>query len=383
MTACSSNEALRSDMSEYDVFGLKAAQFFGAISSRKMGVLPTAIRRSFVALGAFTPNICFAFADISGIVYIAYAVGIALLLASAIAGAVIAGKHKIFGAFVGMGVSVAIVAGFGFNYFSKVDESREFTARIYEEQSQVTQISVQSLEKICTVEEQFVIHRMLPAGSSIYLHLLSNQSPPSAEQAPPVVQTDYMKEQVRRVGFSFPPSDTHRQYKKPIDWMETARRPETIAKLVGSDLVEWNDHTNYYRKPVVRLATKERWIKDGLREIPEEHTKKYGVQYQFANWSGLKAAMPIGVDRAIADYVFTVDDISTVEDRAQWLGRGRIRLSNARTNAVLAEYTGFQAILNGDVCPNAFNSKDVNRGKWDLVTFFFSKVVQAEDTTPR
>jgi hypothetical protein len=345
--------------------------------------MPTATRKLFVAFAAFSPSVCFAFADITGIVYSVYAVGVALLLASAMAGAAIARKRKVIGALLGMGACVAVVAAYGFAFFSKADETRKFQQRVYAEQSLVTQDSVRSLEKACAAEERFVVHQRLPSGSSLYLHLLQDQSPPSAQQAPQVVQTGDMKEQVRRNGDSFPPSNNHRQYRKPIDWMETARRPEAIAKLVGSDLIEWNDHSSYYRKPVVRLATKDRWIKDGLRDIPEEHTKKYGVDYQFSNWIGLKNAMPIGVDHSIADYVFTVEDISTIEDREKWLGRGRITLSDARNKAVLAEYIGFQAILNGEVCPNAFNSPDVNRGKWNLVTFFFSKVIQAEDTNPR
>ncbi len=49
------------------------------------------------------------------------------------------------------------------------------------------------------------------------------------------------------------------------------------------------------------------------------------------------------VTDSTARYVFTVEDISTVEDRKHWVARGRLRLTDAASGEGVAEYVGFAA----------------------------------------
>ena len=49
------------------------------------------------------------------------------------------------------------------------------------------------------------------------------------------------------------------------------------------------------------------------------------------------------VDTIHAKYALSIEDISTLEDRAHWVGRGRLRLTDQDTGEIVAEYVGFAA----------------------------------------
>ncbi len=51
----------------------------------------------------------------------------------------------------------------------------------------------------------------------------------------------------------------------------------------------------------------------------------------------------VPVDTSRATYAFLAEDISTFEDRAHWVARGRLRLVRRDTEEVVAEYIGFSA----------------------------------------
>ncbi len=235
--------------------------------------------------------------------------------------------------------------------------------------------SVAVLRDRCDAEERFIVTKPVALGSSVFVNLHRDSKPPTVKNAPPVVPTREMKAQQEKYGESFPPIANDKQFLRPISWIEDADRPEAIADLMHADLVDSRDRFNTYGKMYYRLATKQRWQKDGLSEVAIAYTERYIDDYKFRNWPDGKFKQRIPIDQPSTEYVFTVDDISTLEDRRNWLARGRIRLQDAATLEVVAEYTGFQSLLQKNaVCPNALKAAPKPTGEWDMLKFFFGRV---------
>jgi len=108
--------------------------------------------------------------------------------------------------------------------------------------------------------------------------------------------------------------------------------------------------------------------------VAMSYTIQHREQLGFMDWPDDKFVMPISTSRSAAQYVFEVDDISTIDDRQHWVARGQMRLRDAGTSEVLAEYVGFQSILDRQaVCPKAKETA-TKQGQWDMLRFFFERV---------
>ncbi len=90
-------------------------------------------------------------------------------------------------------------------------------------------------------------------------------------------------------------------------------------------------------------------------------------------------------------YRFDLDDISTRDDRAHWVARGRMRLVDGRDGHVVAEYVGFSAnqmpgyLRDGNPqqpwedtreCAGPDRTYNLGTGGWQALRFFFKEVVQ-------
>ncbi|MDR1848422.1 MAG: hypothetical protein LBQ75_00095 [Zoogloeaceae bacterium] len=106
------------------------------------------------------------------------------------------------------------------------------------------------------------------------------------------------------------------------------------------------------------------------------------------------------VDTLNARYALSIEDISTLEDRANWVGRGRLRLIERDTGEVVAEYIGFAAnnylpamrkqyasrlwdLAGMEVCPNAGKTFGRNRGDtwshtWSPARGFLHSIKRAQ-----
>ena len=337
-----------------------------------------AARNLFLAFaaGGFYQE-CFAMApDYVGI-------GQLFLTALGVVGLVFAGvgagiaQNRAKGALVGVGVYVALLAGtFAWMSVSSKAYNRGIGEMVADRKA-TTERTVAIMQERCKSDERFVVNRTVAVGSSVFVNLNPDSKPPTAAGAPTITPTTAMKEQQRKYGHSFPPIGNEEQYQRAISWIEDADRPETIAELMRTDLVDARDRFKTYGKMYYRFATKQRWLKDGLSDIAIAYTEKYIDDYKFRNWPDGKFKQRIPIDQPGAQYVFTVEDISSLEDRKDWLARGRIRLLEASSSDVIAEYVGFQSLLQKTaVCPNAVKEAANPRGEWDMLRFFFGRIIQ-------
>lgn len=236
--------------------------------------------------------------------------------------------------------------------------------------------SATEVKNRCAAQERFEVHQPIKVGASILINVNPKQKSPTASAAPTVIPTDSMKLQVQKFGESFPPSNNLEQYVEPIAWVNNADQSEYIAEILHADLVETKDQYPDGDKMYKRLATRRRWEMEPDTGVVMSYTVQHREQLGFMDWPDDKFVMPISTSRSAAQYVFEVDDISTIDDRQHWVARGRMRLRDAGTSNVVAEYVGFQSILDRQaVCPKA---KEVatREGNWDMLRFFFERVTE-------
>jgi hypothetical protein len=80
---------------------------------------------------------------------------------------------------------------------------------------------------------------------------------------------------------------------------------------------------------------------DILRWSEADILKDILKEYERSKWE----YFDLPVDAPSARYALSVEDISTLEDRAHWVARGRITLMERDTGETVAEYVGFEANL--------------------------------------
>ena len=106
----------------------------------------------------------------------------------------------------------------------------------------------------------------------------------------------------------------------------------------------------------IQRASKAFWEQAGLRErvIKEYSTlvnardasDRYYTSAQHYKYSSEQRLFDLPIDAPpSAKYALSIEDISTLEDRAHWVGRGRLRLTERETGETVAEYIGFVANL--------------------------------------
>lgn len=322
------------------------------------------------------PNACFAMGpDYVGIGSLfLFGLGALFLLFAGIGASIAQNRAK--GALVGVGICGVVLFAIWTSMSKQALNYNHGITDMVADKNRVADLADVHLGRLCQTDESFVVNRTIPLGSSIFINVMPDQKPPTASNPPPAVNTPAMEEQQRKYGNSFPPMGNG-QYLDLIDWVKKAKRPYDVAEIVKSDLIDTREGYEINGKLISRLATKQRWEKDGMSEIAIAHTEKYSDQYKFINWPESKFVQEIRVDRPSAQYTFTVDDISTLEDRENWVARGRIRLIETISKSVIAEYTGFQALLRPSVvCPNAMKAAKTQKGEWDMLGFFFNRVVE-------
>jgi hypothetical protein len=284
------------------------------------------------------------------------------------------------GALVGLGVwfALPVIAGVFIILMDVVNDRKEakMAAEIKAAKEHVELMLLQR----CKEEERLAVAKTVPPGSSIFVNLFPRNEAPTAAQASSVVPTETMK---KYRALSYMGNDT--QYRKPISWiMNTGHELYFIAKLMQTDLVDYSNKRD--GKEYWRLATKQRWEKDGLSDLAIAYTEKYEDDRKFRNWPDGVFKKEVPIDRPGAQYMLTIEDVSTIEDRNDFLARGRMRLSDTSTGKVIAEYLGFQSIVATEtVCPSV-KEYPLPHGRYSvserLLSFFFGAVLLPSDSAP-
>ncbi|MDR1849197.1 MAG: hypothetical protein LBQ75_04095 [Zoogloeaceae bacterium] len=203
------------------------------------------------------------------------------------------------------------------------------------------------LKTACEKEERFFIKPGIALDEGILiLNNRGNAPLPLLKQAPKIAR--YREIQY---GYSIP-------WDKDIldtTWMAlspfVAGEQKIFAQSSGADATE----------KTFRRASKAFWERAGLREqvlqnslqmkaLRDKERSEEDILKDYETAPGWKP-FDLPVDTLNARYTFSVEDISTLEDRAHWAGRGRLRLTERDTGEIVAEYIGFAAYVAVNTAP--------------------------------
>jgi hypothetical protein len=177
-----------------------------------------------------------------------------------------------------------------------------------------------------------------------------------------------------------PVMNIHDQYYSGLSWTSQTYINEALFE-VGMNFAEISTSSGFKRR-----ASFDWWKKHTPANVLDPLLKPYdgGIH--------LRANSPLEfeVNALQSGYVLEFRDISTREDRDNWVARGRMRLIHREDNRPIAEYIGFAApkypSLKGDnegawgkitVCPGS-ESLYLAGSRWQPIKFFFNEVVQVK-----
>lgn len=130
-----------------------------------------------------------------------------------------------------------------------------------------------------------------------------------------------------------------RQYEQALHWWDELRAALWVPGAVDGSVafVEWWDTSGYAAHA---MASRDWWSGPGWRRVaPADLRPLAGAladpQSSRPRWLALRV-----VDLQ-ARYVLSVDDVSTLEDRRNWVARQRIRLRDGADGPTVAEYVVF------------------------------------------
>ena len=176
-----------------------------------------------------------------------------------------------------------------------------------------------------------------------------------------------------------PAMNIHDQYYSGLSWTSDVYEDQLLA--VGINFVEISESADFKR-----TASFDWWKKNTPANGLDPLLKPYNGGIYLKENSRLE----FKVDALQSRYTLEFRDISTREDRDNWVARGRIRLIQRGDNRIIAEYIGFAApkypSLKGDnsnawgkitVCPGS-ESFYLADSRWQPIKFFFNEVVQVK-----
>lgn len=260
-------------------------------------------------------------------------------------------------------------------------------------ESEVIAKTLRHLSLLCEQEERFSVKLPFARDTGVFYissvrddELLDFQNQPLKEYPIPKSGIPRWWEDVKNswYGNYFSPP-RHEQFLHPVKWNRNIRSNSILEVLGSGSFVE-----NGYARSGQTGKKFDYWrsenrgepIKDGgnVHTKPSSHINEPNPQQQHFSYS---------VDDLKAKYELVADDISTVDDRRNWIARGRLRLVDRKTSDVVAEYVGFSANLSLirrqhakpwnriQVCPKAMQESPSTGGEpWDAGHFFFSRILK-------
>lgn len=245
----------------------------------------------------------------------------------------------------------------------------KFEKKFSEDETVAVNRSLIALRDHCEREERFVQNKPIFFGQSVFVDIDAEKEAPTAHLIPETERTTDMEWEWRLAGKSFPPISNYEQYNRYIYWRASANNPYEIGTLMKAESVDYKDGFDYMRR-----ASLAHWKAEGLYDYVLDFSTKNDLE-KLESWPTDRLGPPIPIEKPEAKYIFTVEDISSLDDRKLWLAKGRIRLVDAKTSAILAEYIGFQSMLNySTVCPKALEKIDFQRNDWNILEFFFGNL---------
>lgn len=185
-------------------------------------------------------------------------------------------------------------------------------------------------------------------GQTSSLPLLENAPLPLLETAPEVAVPDEIIEyrmyfhresrdesirMFREVQYGYAiPWDDYVTLKQASVWYAEHHSPSATF------FVEFSNGKYFQR------ASKEFWEQAGLREqLWRDSPQVIGATDYYYRHLSKQEPFDLPVDTIRARYALLVEDLSTLDDRAHWVARGRLRLMERDSGKIVAEYVGFAA----------------------------------------
>lgn len=175
------------------------------------------------------------------------------------------------------------------------------------------------------------------------------------------------------------------QYGTVVGWTGFAALGDP-GPATGFDFVELHRWNNLDKPSIV--GTRAWWKAKGRPRIAAADWEEIQENTRpDVGWMEADASSP----RSEARYVLTLTDLSTRDDRAHWIARGRMKMVDRRDGHVVAEVEELSANRQPGVARSTYGSWDRTRecpgpeqryadeeGRFDAVRFFFGEVVKAE-----
>ena len=176
------------------------------------------------------------------------------------------------------------------------------------------------------------------------------------------------------------------QFDKPLFWATEAKNGDLGADI-GFAFAEMP--LGEGRDTISVAGTRAWWHAKGRRRLTDDDRDEVDeyLADPSVEWLESSEVAPGAKPR----YSFVLEDISTRDDRAHWVARGRMRLVDGRDGHVVAEYVGFSAnrmpgyLRDGNPqqpwedtreCAGPDRTYNLGTGGWQALRFFFKEVVQ-------
>ena len=204
-----------------------------------------------------------------------------------------------------------------------------------------------------------------------------------ANVPPPAVETSTMRSNQHSYGESYPEKTHKIQYFDQLPFVGRVNA-ESILRTSSFMFVEYTDrHASLFA-----MARKPWWEGSGAALVVPSKNEDFSARLSIMQADDL---MQQPVRESRARYVLSMRDISSVEDRTNWVARAQIRLTERSSGKVMAEYVGFAANQlparlprhsssweGSKLCAGAEDRYLKPRDHWDAVGFFFREVVKYE-----
>jgi hypothetical protein len=235
----------------------------------------------------------------------------------------------------------------------------------------------------CHQERHYHSLRPIAREGGILIQVDPGQRLHLPDAPPPETGAARMRDERERYGESNPIETSRTQYEKPVYWINNIDARSVLIASRFSFVEKFDQFPDV--GPLKVTARKMWWSELGRSRVPLSGQAE--LERRLEGMSKIDQHFQ-NVTSSTAKYVLSVRDISTTEDRRNWVARAQILLTEKESGAVVSEYVGFMANQipayslrlssdweNSKACPGREQYYQKERTPWDFVGFFFHEVV--------
>ena len=265
--------------------------------------------------------------------------------------------------------------------------------------------SLTYLRTVCAKDERLFIKPGIALDEGILLQNSRGTAPLALLETVPEVSMPAEITEYRKYHYGENREESARmfreiQYGYAVPWDVGNMLAATWVASPSSTAGEQKTFVESGQGEIIQRASKAFWERVGLRErVLESSSQINALRNRKSEAKILMAyeATPmwepfdLPVDTIHARYALSIEDISTLEDRAHWVARGRLALVERESGETVAEYVGFAANTKPgiqkqspsrnwqwnitEICPNTEKQFHLDRQTWTPTTTGFLQTV--------